>query len=313
VRLFGVARSAIEMLGDEVRAQPSKLEKDARRMLPAAPPGAIFVGAGDSYAAALAAQYASDGALRAVDPYVLSTQPQMAKNQEVFFISVSGRTSSNLEAAQKVRGIARKTTAITAVPGSPLGKLVKRTIPLPMKYAPKTPGMLSFCLSLLVVLKLARGNLTCDFPGAFAKAELDSRRVAFAKGTTYLLGNALAYPAAVYGAAKTYELLGKKSHAELLEEFSHMQLFSLEKSDAVNVFGAFDPESLGKKLTKALKEEGYSASLIHGWGSNYEERLFHAVFTIQLSVLRESRRRGLTGPNFLVSRERLRTSDEMIY
>jgi hypothetical protein len=30
-------------------------------------------------------------------------------------------------------------------------------------------------------------------------------------------------------------------------------------------------------------------------------------------VLRESRRRGLTRPNFLVSRGRLRTSDEMIY
>jgi hypothetical protein len=155
--------------------------------------------------------------------------------------------------------------------------------------------------------------VACDFPSAFARAELDSRRIVFAKGTTYFLGNSLAYPAAAYGAAKTYELLGTKSHAELLEEFSHLQLFSLQKSDVVNVFGAFDPASLGKKLTKALKEGGYSASLIHGWGSNYAERLFHTVFTIQLSVLRESRKRGLTEPKFLSSRGKLVTSDEMIY
>jgi fructoselysine-6-P-deglycase FrlB-like protein len=301
------------MLRDEVRAQPSDLEKAARSKLPLAPRGAIFVGAGDSYAAALAAQYASDGALRAVDPYVLATQPQMAKNQEVFFISVSGRTSSNLEAARKVSGIAKKSTAVTAVPNSPLGKLTKGMIPLPMKYTPKTPGMLSFCLSLLVVLKLARGDVTCDFPGALARAELDSRRIGFAKGTTYFLGNSLSYPAAVYGAAKTYEILGTKSHPELLEEFSHLQLFSLAKSDVVNVFGAFDPASLGKRLTKALKEGGYSAPLINGWGSNYAERLFHSVFTIQLSILRESRRRGLTEPKFLGSRGKLSTSDEMIY
>ncbi len=303
----------LQRIRDEVEKQPQALGDFARSKIPKAPEGSVFVGAGDSYAAALAGFYASKGDCMAFDPYTLASVPEIAKDREVFFISVSGRTSSNVQAARKVRKLAKRTTALTAVRDSPLAHLTHRTVILPMNYISRTPGMLSFSLSLLAILSVVLSNVSCNFKRAFEKAQMDARRFSLGEGTTYFLGNSLAYPVAFYAAAKAYEFLGIKAQAELLEEFSHLEMFSLERSDSVNLFECFDPSRISKKLANALTANGYDSHLLASRGTSDPERLFHAVFASQLLFLDGAEDAGLTEPKFLSAKGKLDTSDAMIY
>ena len=307
-----MVRSVIDALVAEVEAQPKALGEFGRQPSSRAPEGSIFVGAGDSYAAALAAFYAARGRCIALDPYALASDPGFSDGKEVYFISASGRTSSNILAAKKVSGHAKRTTALTASSESGLAEVADRVLRLPMAYLPRTPGMLSFSLSLLAVLKMVTEG-TCDFLGAMREARRHPLEFSGAGGTTYILGNSLAHPAALYAAAKTYEVLGTKAHPELLEEFSHLELFSLAPPDVVDSFTFCDPSGTAQKLSSALKSKGFEARVVESWGRNPVERLFHAVFQIQLSVLREARARRLAAPRFLDAPGALETSDEMIY
>jgi hypothetical protein len=302
----------LEDVASEVARQPERLERYAKVTLPKAPDGSIFSGAGDSYAAAIAGFYASRGHCIALDPYTLASEPSVSEGVEVFFISVSGRTSSNLKAAAAVKRYARKTTVVTASEASPLTKGADEVVRLPMEYLPRTPGMLSFTLSALAVLKMAGANGAWDFRGAFRRAKVDSRRLLLGSATTYLLGNSLAHAAALYGAAKVYEILGARAHAEVLEEFSHLELFSATPSDSVDVFSSFDPAGMAAKLSRALAKEGYCSGILPSWGTSPGEKFFHTVFATQLWCLEEARRAGLDRPRFLTGAKRLRVSDSMI-
>jgi hypothetical protein len=308
-----VVGNALRAVTDELWKQAAILERFSRAGLRRAPRGSIFVGAGDSYAAAMAGFYASGGHCIAMDPYSLASAPELAEGVEVFFISVSGKTSSNLAAARKVSRVARRTTAVTAEGGSQLAGLTDDVVVLPLTYVPRTPGMLSFSLSLLAVIDIAVGVGKCDFRRAFDRAVSDAGRIGWGRGTTYFLANSLGYPAAMYAAGKTYELTGARAQPELLEEFSHLELFTLRKSDFVNTFSCFDPSGISRKLTRALGDQGYNAHIVPSWGESDAERLFHAVFTGQLAIVEEAERTGLAKPRFLSTEGRLHTSDYMIY
>jgi glutamine---fructose-6-phosphate transaminase (isomerizing) len=308
-----MGRDMIKALEEEAKGQISVLEEFSARRLGKARRGSIFVGAGDSYAAALAGFYGSGGSCIALDPYHLASSPEIADGVDVFLISVSGRTASNVAAASRIKGVARRTVAITSDEKSKLAGLVNSVIRLPISYEPRTPGLLSFSLSLLAVLKLIGVGQRCDFAGMLDSAVKDQGKIAWGKGTTYFLGNNLAYTVALYGAAKTYELLGLKAHPELLEEFSHLELFSLKTSDIVNIFSSFDPMDESGRLAEALSRGGYEALVIPTRGRSDIERVFHGVFLSQVSVLRRARDAGLSKPSFLSSKARLDASDSMIY
>jgi glucosamine 6-phosphate synthetase-like amidotransferase/phosphosugar isomerase protein len=298
---------------EEVERQPGVLLKFSKSGFPKARRGSIFVGAGDSYSAAMAGFYASNGSCIAIDPYHLASTPLIAKGADVFLVSVSGRTASNLAAARKVRSLARRTIAITSDEGSRLAGLVDEVVRLPMRCLPRTPGLLSYSLSLLAVLNIVGPKENCDFEGTFRAARKDEGNIRWGEGTTYFLGNSLAYPVAMYAAAKTYEFLGARAHAELLEEFSHLELFSLEQSDVVNVYSAFDPLEASGRLAEALAREGYQSHAVPNRAGSATEQLFHAVFTSQLSTLRRASELKLSKPNFLTVAGRLAVSDSIIY
>lgn len=308
-----MVRTPFQALAEELKEQAGILGGFSKSRLPKARNGSIFVGAGDSYAAAMAGFYLSGGKCVALDPYSLASTPEIAEGVEVFLISVSGRTSSNIAAAMRVRGVAKKITLISANEESQLAKLSDDVVKLPMDYVPRTPGMVSFTLSLLAVMKMTGGGGECDFRALYASARKEKGKLGWGKGTTYFLGNSLGYPAALYAAAKTYEFLGFRAHPELLEEFSHMQLFSLTKSDVVNVFSCFDPSGVARKLNSALGEQGYRAREVPSRGESAIERLFHAVFVTQISVMEKAEEMRLGKPRFLSVRGRLRVSDGMIY
>jgi hypothetical protein len=308
-----MAGNGFRAVADEVERESGVLQEFSEADLREAPKGSIFVGAGDSYAASMAGFYASGRQCIAMDPYCLASAPRLAEGTEVFFISVSGRTSSNLAAARKVKGLARRTTALTADGQSTLARLADDVIVLPMTYAPRTPGMLSFCLSLLAVMKIAAGIGKCDFRRTFERARSDWGTIRWGKGSTYFLANSLGYPVAMYASAKTYEFTGTRAQPELLEEFSHLELFTLGRSDSVNSFSCFDPSGMSRRLSRVLGERGYSVGVVPCRGNSDVERLFHAVFTSQLATIEQAKAMGLSRPKFLSVGGRLQASDYMIY
>ncbi len=305
----GGLRDVLVEIGGQARA----LESFSREKLPEAPAGSIFVGAGDSYAAALAGFYASGGRCVAMDPYSLGSEPRTARGRDVFFVSASGRTASNVYAAKAAKLTAKRTYALTADERSPLAEQVGKAVRIPMTYTPKTPGILSFSLSALAVLRMAGARSSCDFARTFKAAKKQVGEFALGTGATYFLGNSLAYPAALYGAAKVYELLGARAQGELLEEFSHLELFSLKKGDAVNAFSHFDPSGLSARLATGLRKEGVVARVSSAHGRNRMERFFHCVFLAQLWAASQARKAGFDRPRFLDQKKKLRISDSMIY
>jgi fructoselysine-6-P-deglycase FrlB-like protein len=306
----------VPTLGDvaaEVQSQPAALNDMMRGKLAKAASGSIFVGAGDSYASALAAQYLSKGRVGALDPYALASSPSSAAGRDVYFITISGRTRTNVAAARRVRRIARRTFAITSEPRSPIVDAADHLIELPYSYVPRIPGTLSFTLSLLAAIKLSCGDVRCDFARLFSDARLSPAYALSPSGTTYFLGNGPGYAAALYSSLKVLEVLGSKANAEFVEEFGHAVLFSLGENDAVNISTAFDPEGVGKRLASALRREGFIGRLIPDKGRNEFESVFHSIFSLQVGILREARRRKITSPYILRAGKKLGLSDSMIY
>jgi len=273
----------------------------------------IFVGAGDSYAASLCASFLAGPRVLALDPFSLTESIGWARGRLVYIISISGETRSNIELARSLKGVAARTAAITCNPKSRLAAAVDRVVELPFRPLGKSPGVASFTLSLAAALKVCGLDSDCDFGDALSRATEASKRFRFAerRGVTHFTGNNEIYAASIYGVAKIYELLGGRAQATLLEEFSHMPLFSLSTSDRVNVIEHPDGNK-GEQLYTKLEDGGYASALIRLEGGRLEG-LYTLIFAMQLAAIRAARSKGLEAPYFLSAKKKLRISDEMIY
>lgn len=298
----------------EIQDQPRALKSFLRGRVARAPAGSLFVGAGDSFVASSIACYLSSMKHSAFNPYELVTDPELAKGRTVYFVSASGRTTSNLEAANAVEKQARERVAVTANPKAKLLAVTDRAILIPYDYAPRMPGTLSFSLSLLALLRLATGTLERDFGGVHARAQREAKRLLFSEnGVTHFLGNGAAFPVSLYSALKTHEFLGGRAQATMLEEFSHAGLFGLKKGDTVNILCAFDPLNLGQRLVDALSDSGFRAVAIPPFGSSPWAQVFYLVFLSQFAVLRRAKSEGLSRPRFVDTPASLAVSDSLIY
>ena len=267
----------------------------------------IFCGSGDSFAAALLAEAFSDLRVRAVDPLELIKNKQITKLYNVFLVSISGNTISNI----KVAKFARESVAITSNPKSRLAKACKRTIDLKFLHSDGiTGGSLSFLQSALTCISLVTNFTMLDNPQIFKKALAEARKVKFVK-RVFLLGNLHTYPLAMYGAAKFYELLGLDAHYERIEQFSHMGLFSTKKDDTVILLE--EKNSHNEKLVKNLKKIGLR--VFHptfNTNNKITQFLFYTFFT-QLVPLLEAKRKKQNDCHFVTSTNLRKISDNMIY
>jgi hypothetical protein len=163
------------------------------------------------------------------------------------------------------------------------------------------------------VLKVCGLESGCDFEEVLTRAVTVAKKIRVASGRnfTHFAGNNEAYAASVYGVAKIYEILGGRAQASLLEEFSHMLLFSLSASDRVNVVESPNGRK-GEQLHDRLTEGGYHSSLVHLEGDPVG-RLYLLVFSLQMAAINAARRAGLESPYFLGAKKKMRISDEMIY
>lgn len=297
----------------ELRDEPSLLSKAERTPLKPLPSGSILVGAGDSYCAALCASYLSRSESIVLDPYEMITNPKLARSKAVIVISVSGRTKANVAAARSVKGIASQIVGVTANAASPLAKEVDKTILLPYEYQPRVPGMASFALSLAYSARLLSVKLSLGFDRVRSEGSRVSRQLKFSNsGSTFFLGNRALFAVSMYAAAKLYEFFGAKAQYQRLEEFSHMELFSLDANDAINIYDGFDPSRISGALYRSLKKAGYATGLAPV-GQNGVKSVFLAVFATQFAVLRWVKHSKIKRPYILDAGKKLVTSDSMIY
>ena len=174
--------------------------------------------------------------------------------------------------------------------------------------------MASFALSLEASYRLLSSGPRVNFSNAFSAGRRASRRLRLSRsGITFFLGNRALYAISIYATAKLYEFFGARALCQRLEEFCHMELFSLKTGDAVNIFEGFDPMKIGRTLAKSLADDGYDSSLAATGRLGKSESVFAALFATQLAVLRWARESNMVRPYLSRARRKLALSDSMIY
>ena len=311
-------------MGEEIKYQIDDLPAYSRylRSLDAPPElertgnNCVFVGAGDSFAAAKAAEYLSGFRARALDPYDLLLKPTAVEGKHLFVISVSGRTRTNVEAAKVAHGIARRVTAITSDVHGALAEACDDVIELHFrKTGAVTPGTVSYTTTLLACYSRVRELPAIpDLQQVFDSSVKWSDTIELPTGgTVFIVGTGLSYCMAIYGAAKIFEVLGSKSQYQATEQFSHMELFSLSDGDLVLLIPSSGADGKAAQLEDLLAGSGWNVaktSLIEG------DEVVHSILTsmqLQILVWRTALRLGLEECSFKRKEKNLRISDKMIY
>jgi glutamine---fructose-6-phosphate transaminase (isomerizing) len=289
----------------------------------------VIVGSGDSYAAALIAQYASNHRVVCCNPMDILINPNIISDRQVFIVSVSGNTIANVIAAKIATEKRVPTTAITANPKSKLAKNCDGIIELRFKTVKvPTTGTIAFTSSMLVCLSLVKKiNSLCNIDTVFKQAnhEIEDFFSASAKSGRYasyssyvLLGIGILFPVAIYGALKINEVLGSKAFAYPVEEFFHSPLFGTKVDDQIILLANLhrDDNLKNKKLKilyEKFRELHFPTLYVDCSGESLTDSLLKAIFSSQLFVLRHAQKIGMKDCYFLDNRELLKASSDIIY
>jgi len=267
---------------------------------------AIFSGSGDSLASAMLAESFSGGKIKVMDPLDLYRNKQLIKSKHIYFVSISGNTLTNI----KVAKIAKSVTAITSKPESRLAKVSNETILL---TAPNneifTAGSISFLDSALTCISLIKKIVIPKDSKLFSKAKLDAKK-AKVSNRIFVLGNLFTFPLAMYCAAKFYEILGYDAHYSRIEQFSHMELFSVQNGDTVIIFE--EKNSHNQQLGRNLKKIGINVIHPDVSSEKISQMLYYTFFS-QLLVLFEAKKKRKKDCHFVTAKKIRNVSNQMIY
>ena len=267
----------------------------------------IISGTGDSFVSAMLAEIFSNYQVRSFDPLDLIKNKTITKNKTVYFVSVSGNTISNIKAAK----IAKKSIAITSRPQSRLAKACNDSIIMKSSTSDVfTAGSITFletaltCISLVTSLSIPKNHQI------FKKALSDAKKSKIGK-RIFVLGSEYTYPIAMYCAAKFYEILGYDVHFQRIEQFSHMELFCIQKGDTVIIFD--EKNSHNKQLAKNLKSVGLN--VIHPTFESKDKisQFLYYVYLSQLLPLFEAKKQGKKECHFILAKKFRNASNQMIY
>lgn len=265
----------------------------------------LFSGSGDSLVSSMLAESFSGGLVRAMDPLDLHQNKSLVKSKQVYLVSISGNTITNI----KVAKIAKKVVAITSQSESRLAKASDGVILLDSPNSGVfTAGSISFLESALTCISLVK-NIKIPSASIFRKAESSAKKANLSE-RIFVLGNLYTYPVAVYCAAKFYELLGYDVHYSKIEQFSHMELFSAKKGDTVIIFDEKNTHTkqLGKNLTKI------GINVIHpNVPSERLSQVIYCIFYSQLISLYQAKKRRKTECHFVTAKKIRDVSNRMIY
>jgi len=268
---------------------------------------AIFCGTGDSFVAAQLAEVFSNFRSRAHDPLDLIKNKKLLTGHDLYLISISGNTISNVKLAQ----LSKRTTAITANPKSKLAKTCGRLVRLKFSNSGiQTAGSISFLASALTCISLVSRFKVRNVSELYKKAQKVAKKV-FIQGKVYILGNIHTYPVAMFCAAKIYEVLGIDAHYERIEQFSHMGLFSCNKGDTIIIF---EEENLhNKKLAKYLKGCGLKTTRVDTASENVLDKILFFIFVSELIALYCAKKKKKKECFFVEAKKLRNASSSMIY
>jgi len=267
----------------------------------------IFSGTGDSFVSAILAEVFSNYQVKSIDPLDLLKNKTLAKNKTVYFVSVSGNTISNIKAAKT----SENSIAITSKPQSRLAKTCDDSIIMKSLTSNVfTAGSITFLESALTCISLVTSVSISKNSQIFKKALSDARKSKLGE-RIFVLGSMHTYPIAMYCAAKFYELLGYDVHFQRIEQFSHMELFSIKRNDTVLIFE--EKNSHNKQLVKNLKSAGLNVIHPTFESQNKISQFLYYVYLSQLFPLFEAKKREKKECHFILSKKFRNASNQMIY
>jgi len=268
---------------------------------------AIFCGTGDSFSSAQLAEIFSKLRGRAHDPLDLIKNKSLLEGHDLYLISISGNTISNIRLAK----YSKQTTAITSNPESKLAKACNKVIFLRFDNTGiQTSGSISFLSSALTCISLVSKYKIGKISKIFEGAQRISKRIRL-RGKVYLLGNLYSMPIAMFCAAKLYEVLGMDAHYERIEQFSHMGLFSAQKGDSVILFE--EKNSHNTKLVKHLQRCGLQVICVDPPQTNIQEKILFFIFVSELVALYTAKKKRKKECFFIQAKKLLNASSSMIY
>lgn len=267
----------------------------------------IFCGTGDSFVSAQLAEVFSDFRARALDPLDLLKNKRLTKNKNLFLISISGNTISNIKLAKT----STNTTSISANPQSRLANACKKSILL--KYPNSgifTAGSISFLASALTCISLVSKLKIRNVSRLYESAEIQSRKVKL-NGKIFFLGNSHTFPVASFAAAKLYEVGGLDVHYERIEQFSHTGLFSTKRGDTVIIFE--EKNKYNSKLASSLKKYRLNVVQIQPNTRNIQEMVLFFIFVSEIISLYHAKKKNQKDCFFVTAKKLRKASSSMIY
>jgi fructoselysine-6-P-deglycase FrlB-like protein len=267
----------------------------------------IFCGTGDSFVAAQIAQVFSNFRSVVFDPLDLLKNKKLVRDSQVYLISISGNTISNVKLAKAIKnGI-----GITANPQSKLAKNCKKTIILNYENTGVlTAGSISFLASFMTCLSLVSKITIRNVSIIYKNAETQSKKVSL-RGKVFLLGNLHTFPLAMFGAAKLYEVTGLDAHYERIEPFSHMGLFSAKKGDTVIIFENRNKHNF--MLANVLKRYGLNVICFDPKTKNMQEIILFFIFVSEFMALYHAKKKNQKDVYFVKAKKLRHVSSSMIY
>ena len=267
----------------------------------------IFCGTGDSFVSAQLAEVFSDFRASAFDPLDLLKNKRLSKDKDLYLISISGNTISNIKLAKAIKN----TVAVTAYKQSRLVNACKKSILLQYPNSGIfTAGSISFLASALTCISLVSKVKIRNVSKLYKKAETQSRKIRL-RGKVFLLGNLHTFPVAMFGAAKIYEAAGLDAHYERIEQFSHMGLFSAKKGDTVIIFE--EKNKYNSKLASSLKKYGLNVVQLQPNTKNIQETVLFFIFVSELIALYNAKKKNQKDCFFVTAKKLREASSSMIY
>jgi len=268
---------------------------------------AIFCGTGDSYASALLAEVFSRFRARAYDPLDFLKNRDLLHNHDLYLISISGNTISNI----KLGKLSKNSTAITANSNSRLAKACKNRISLEFPNTGiQTSGSISFLSSALACISLVSQFKISDVLKIFRHAKKAAKKISL-HGKVYILGNLHTMPLALFFTAKLHEVLGMDAQYERIEQFSHAGLFATKKGDTIIILE--EKNSHNEKLLTYLRKCNLDAIRIVPPKTNILGKTLFFIFVSELIALYTAKKKRKKECYFIEAKDLKNVSSSMIY
>ncbi len=282
-------------LEQELARLPGLVEAQVEETEPllADEPCVAATGAGDSFAAALAAAGALPGRVFAVDPLdILSyggAERLVAHGCRLLALSVGGRTRRVVEAARIYSLRGGRVVAVTADTGSPLAEVAEEAVR--MVYGGLAAGIgAARHLVMLAALAALFGE----------KPRLPSTRLG--GGCEWLrsemhVGAAESYASALYAVLKLYEIYGSSARYERLEQLVHAPVYSV---DTVTLYAPWGgaASAIAPEAAEAMREAGLRVYTVEPVGGSPWENSLGQAHAVLQCLLEAVARDGVEKPAY---------------